>query len=53
MTSTPVVDPMRLKDELWPDVVFYRQQREIIYSVAENDETIVVAGNMLGGCPLL
>jgi hypothetical protein len=43
-----VADPLKLKGILWPDVVFYRQQKEIIYSVADNDETVVVAGNMLG-----
>jgi hypothetical protein len=43
-----IVDPMKLKDVLWPDVRFYRRQREIIYSVWDNDETHVVAGNKLG-----
>jgi hypothetical protein len=43
-----LVDPMKLKDVLWPDVKFYRKQRDIIYSVWDNDETDVVAGNMLG-----
>lgn len=39
---------LRLKEILWPDVTFYRQQRDIIRSVEENDETLVHAGNMLG-----
>jgi len=43
-----VVDPMQLKDLLWPDVTFYRQQKQIIYSVWDDDETVVTAGNMLG-----
>jgi hypothetical protein len=43
-----VVDPMKLAGLLWPHVTFYKQQKEIIYSVAENDETFVPAGNMLG-----
>jgi hypothetical protein len=43
-----VIDPMKLKDRYWPDVTFYKQQEEIIYSVWENDETVVPAGNMLG-----
>ncbi len=43
-----LIDPLRLKDLLWPGVTFYREQREIIYSVVENKETDVVAGNMLG-----
>jgi hypothetical protein len=42
------IDPLSFAREFWPDVVFYRQQREIIYSVAENRETVVVAGNELG-----
>jgi hypothetical protein len=36
---------------LWPSVVFYREQEEIIYSVVENDETFVPAGNMMGHWP--
>lgn len=43
-----VPDPLKFAALLWPDVKFYRQQQEIIYSVAENDETFVPAGNMLG-----
>jgi hypothetical protein len=42
------VDPLRLAKILWPNTYFYRQQREIIYSVWENDETVVPAGNKLG-----
>jgi hypothetical protein len=45
---TSVADPLRLKELLWPDVSFYRQQRDIIYSVWYDDETIVPAGHMLG-----
>ena len=41
-------DPMRMASMLWPHVTFYREQREIIYSVRDNDETFVPAGNMLG-----
>lgn len=43
-----IIDPIELAAELWPNVTFYRQQREVIYSVANNDETYVPAGNMLG-----
>jgi hypothetical protein len=50
--SSRHLDPAGLKDVLWPDVVFYDKQWEIIYSLRDNDETMVVAGNMLGGCPL-
>ena len=42
------VDPIKLAKELWPDTYFYREQKEIIRSVWENDETVVPAGNMLG-----
>lgn len=41
-------DPMKFFAYFWPDVTFYREQRKIIYSVEENDETVVGAGNMLG-----
>lgn len=44
----PTVDPILLAQLLWPEVTFYKEQREIIYSVVENDETFVTAGNMLG-----
>ena len=42
------IDPLAFKELFWPDVYFYDKQREIIYSVCENDETVVPAGNMLG-----
>lgn len=41
-------DAMDFAKVLWPDVTFYGKQREIIYSVRDNDETFVPAGNMLG-----
>ncbi len=44
----PVIDPLKFKDLLWPDVTFYNKQREAIYSVRDNLETTVIAGNMLG-----
>lgn len=44
----PVVDPVRFAKELWPDINFYKEQKEVMYSVVENDETFVTAGNMLG-----
>lgn len=43
-----VRDPVQFARFLWPNVTFYRKQREILYSVHHNDETIVPAGNMLG-----
>ena len=42
------VDPIQLGRTLWPDVRFYDKQREVIYSVVEDAETFVPAGNMLG-----
>jgi hypothetical protein len=43
-----VQDPIKFAKILWPDVSFYREQREIIYSVRDDEETFVSAGNMLG-----
>ncbi len=40
--------PYQLKKWLWPEVTFYREQKYVIDSVVANDETFVVAGNMLG-----
>lgn len=47
MTWT-AVDPIRLQELLWPDVEFFLQQREVLYSLLDNEETYVPAGNMLG-----
>lgn len=41
-------DPMALQRALWPNERFYREQRDIVYSVENDDETVVTAGNMLG-----
>lgn len=43
-----VIDPLKWQKLMWPDVHFYDRQREIIYSVVNNDETVATAGNMLG-----
>ncbi len=43
-----IEDPIEFGKKHWPDVQFYKQQREIIYSVRDNVETDVIAGNMLG-----
>lgn len=43
-----VIDPIALQRLYWPDVRFFTKQIEVLYSVEENDETIVVAGNKLG-----
>lgn len=42
------IDPIRFAALLWPNVRFYDKQKEIIYSVMHNRETVVPAGNMLG-----
>ena len=41
-------DPFLLAKLCWPEVTFYDRQREIIESVRDNEETICVAGNVLG-----
>lgn len=43
-----ISNPRQLHKLLWPQVVFYDKQWEIIDSVWNNPETFVVAGNMLG-----
>lgn len=49
MSNLPrIIDPMKLAGLLWPALIFYDKQREVIYSVRDNDETFVPAGNMLG-----
>lgn len=41
-------DPLMLGELFWPDMMVYGKQEEIVYSVRDNDETLVTAGNMLG-----
>lgn len=41
-------DPLKFGKLMWPDATFYRKQVKIIYSVEQNAETFVVAGNKLG-----
>lgn len=43
-----VIDPVKFINKCWPDITLYNKQRDILYSLADNDETIVPAGNMLG-----
>ncbi len=43
-----VIDPLKFKKMMWPDVSFYNKQEELIYSVEDNVETHVPAGNKLG-----
>lgn len=40
-----VLDPVRFLNFGWPKVRIYDRQRDILYSVRDNDETVVVAGN--------
>ena len=42
------IDPLKFVNTLWPHITLYDKQRQIMYSVAENDETFVPAGNALG-----
>ena len=44
----PTADPIAWGAVLWPKVYFYQEQQDIIYSVLQNDETVVVAGHQLG-----
>jgi hypothetical protein len=41
-------DPLKFQRWGWPHVTFYDKQVETCYSIVENVETVVVAGNMLG-----
>lgn len=41
-------DPIIFAKVLWPDVYFYKKQREAIYSVRDNDETYCVAAHQTG-----
>lgn len=43
-----LIDPVQLVAMAWPDVNLYSKQKEILYSVRDNDETVVPAGNGLG-----
>lgn len=45
---TSVIDPIKFQQLMWPDIHFYKKQRDILYSVVDNDETFAVAGNELG-----
>lgn len=43
-----LADPVKFIRLCWPHLSIYPKQEEILYSVKENDETLVHAGNMLG-----
>lgn len=42
------LDPLKFIKRFWPHIVLYDKQAEILYSLVENDETVVPAGNKLG-----
>lgn len=46
--ATVARDPLVLQKLLWPDVQFYREQREVIRSVWENRTTFVPAAQKMG-----
>jgi hypothetical protein len=48
MKPVPVIDPVEFTRMGWPDITLYREQKQIMYSVMENDETVVTAGHQLG-----
>lgn len=41
-------DPIGWARRMWPHIHFYDKQKEVIYSVIQNVETVVPAGNELG-----
>lgn len=43
-----VIDPVRFVELVWPKIKLYDKQKQIMYSVRDNDETFVPAGNALG-----
>lgn len=47
-TISSLKDPLLFGKFFWPQYTLYKQQREVVRSIQHNDETFVVAGNMLG-----
>lgn len=41
-------DPIRFQQLCWPSIRLYDKQEQILYSLRDNDETVVPAGNALG-----
>jgi len=41
-------DPIKWVKLCWPEINIYDKQEEILYSIRDNDETVVPAGNALG-----
>lgn len=48
LLTRPTFGPLEVLSYLWPDVELYDKQREMVLSVRDSVETIVVAGNQLG-----
>jgi len=46
--SELALDPVGFVARVWPKVILYDKQAEIMESVRDNDDTIVIAGNQLG-----
>ena len=46
--SLTPVDPIEFVKLLWPDVYLTREQRQILRSLRDNDETVVPAANAMG-----
>jgi len=47
-STQAVIDPLRFISLCWPHITLYDKQKEILYSLRDNEETIVPAGNGLG-----
>lgn len=43
-----MVDPLEFCSVMWPNIRLFKEQREVLQSLQTDDETWVVAGNMLG-----
>lgn len=43
-----VIDPVEFQKKCWPHITLYQQQKEVLYSLQDNIETFVPAGNELG-----
>ena len=41
-------DPVKFQQRFWPDVNLYDKQREILYSIRDNNQTIVPAAHQMG-----
>lgn len=48
MSEELIKDPVKFISLCWPDIRIYDKQAEILYSLRDNDETIVPAANQMG-----